>query len=108
MSSLCPLLTLLLLLLVATPPATSRLLDLSYTYNVDAPTSPALRAFNMTILLKGLQALGFWQVVDIMCMQCVFLEITWQITLTDTNVCPWDALQIFVYIQIQQFIRETL
>lgn len=52
----------LLLLLQATPPAAPRLVELSYTYNKDAPTSPKLRPFNMTILKKGFNDLGIWQV----------------------------------------------
>lgn len=62
MPSFCRLLAHLLLLLVASPFAASRLLELSYTYNVDAPTMPGIKAFNMTALSNGIQELGFWQV----------------------------------------------
>ncbi|MPC43140.1 isatin hydrolase-like [Portunus trituberculatus] len=74
-SSLCPAIAFLLLVLVATSPAASRatkaspprLLDLTYTYNVDAPTMPSLRAFNMTTIVKGVQDEGYWLEMNEFC-----------------------------------------
>lgn len=50
----------LLFMLLAAPPAAPRLVELSYTYNKDAPTSPKLRPFNMTVLKNGINELGIW------------------------------------------------
>ncbi|KAK8397604.1 hypothetical protein O3P69_004410 [Scylla paramamosain] len=73
--NLCPSIALLLLLFLAAPPAASRatneppprLLDLTYTYNVDAPTMPSLRAFNMSTIVKGIQEEGYWLEMNEFC-----------------------------------------
>lgn len=57
----------LVLLLLAAPPAAPRLVELSYTYNKDAPTSPKLRPFNMTVLKNGINELGIWVVLNEFC-----------------------------------------
>ncbi|KAK8397606.1 hypothetical protein O3P69_004411 [Scylla paramamosain] len=51
-----------LLVVMAASPVVPRLVELSYTYNVDAPTSPKLRPFSMTVLKKGTNDLGIWLV----------------------------------------------
>ncbi|KAG7173941.1 isatin hydrolase-like [Homarus americanus] len=59
-------LTCLLLVMLALPVSTE-LLELSYTYNIDAPTSPKLKPFTSTILNKSLNELGFWVELNEFC-----------------------------------------
>ena len=53
---------LVLLVMMAASPVVPRLVELSYTYNIDAPTSPKLKPFRMTVLQNGTNDLGIWQV----------------------------------------------
>ena len=41
-------------------PVRGRLVDLSYTYMQDAPTSPGLRPFELIPVKKGLNKYGIW------------------------------------------------
>ncbi|XP_063886067.1 isatin hydrolase-like isoform X1 [Scylla paramamosain] len=56
-----------LLVVMAASPVVPRLVELSYTYNVDAPTSPKLRPFSMTVLKKGTNDLGIWVELNEFC-----------------------------------------
>ncbi|XP_066980365.1 isatin hydrolase-like [Macrobrachium rosenbergii] len=47
--------------------ATSELIELSYTYNVDAPTSPKLTQFTHKIVKKGLNKFGIWVELNEFC-----------------------------------------
>lgn len=45
----------------------TELLELSYTYNVDAPTSPKLTGFTHKIIKKGLNKFGIWVELNEFC-----------------------------------------
>ncbi|XP_071542472.1 kynurenine formamidase-like [Panulirus ornatus] len=47
--------------------ASSELVELSYTYNVDAPTSPKLNPFNFSVLQKGFNDKGIWVELNEFC-----------------------------------------
>ncbi|XP_068220104.1 isatin hydrolase-like [Palaemon carinicauda] len=47
--------------------ATAELIELSYTYNVDAPTSPKLTQFTHKIVKKGLNKFGIWVELNEFC-----------------------------------------
>ncbi|XP_045111555.1 isatin hydrolase-like isoform X3 [Portunus trituberculatus] len=56
-----------LLVIMAASPVVPRLVELSYTYNVDAPTSPKLKPFKMTVLQNGTNDLGIWVELNEFC-----------------------------------------
>ncbi|KAK8730771.1 hypothetical protein OTU49_007922 [Cherax quadricarinatus] len=53
--------------LVLAASTTAEVIDLSYTYNVDAPTSPQLSPFTHTIIKKGLNKLNIWVELNDFC-----------------------------------------
>lgn len=49
-----------LLVIIMADVGSSALLELSYTYNLDAPTSPKLTPFTYKVLKKGYNDFGVW------------------------------------------------